>query len=229
MLFFLCPVRPGLGLCQHLQHLHQFRISENQSQLCRINAGSSHFFKIGLMLGFPALKGFRTFSRVEGSLHQLCVNEPESDTEQSSDEKDQLIAQLREELKKTKAALHSAETESRNARKELTSARSVYEREHRELADLREIVFNAQFADSSPDQQPQSPESPEYDYPYETQKRTTVFGGHDTFLKAIKPMLPNVRFIDAHYMTFSPELVRNADIVWVQINCISNPMFWNVV
>ena len=48
-------------------------------------------------------------------------------------------------------------------------------------------------------------------------------------MKAIKPMLPNVRFIDSSYMTFSPELVRNSDIVWVQTNCISHPMFWNVV
>ena len=153
----------------------------------------------------------------------------ETDVERPKDEKDQLIDQLRKELKRSKESLHSAETESRNARKELTAARSVYEREHRELADLREIVFNAQFADATPDQQSQSHESPEYDYPYETKKRTTVFGGHDTFLKAIKPMLPNVRFIDANYMTFSPELVRNADIVWVQTNCISHPMFWNVV
>ena len=66
-------------------------------------------------------------------------------------------------------------------------------------------------------------------YPYSTRKRTVIFGGHDTFLKAIKPMLPNVRFIDSSYMTFSPELVRNSDIVWVQTNCISHPMFWNVV
>ena len=35
--------------------------------------------------------------------------------------------------------------------------------------------------------------------------------------------------IDSSYMTFSPELVRNSDIVWVQTNCISHPMFWNVV
>ena len=139
-----------------------------------------------------------------------------------------MIDQLKEELKKSRAALHSAEVESRNTRKELASTKSIYEREHRELADLREIVFNAQFADGSGE-----PEQPatvsEETYPYETAKRTTVFGGHDTFLKAIKPMLPNVRFIDSSYMTFSPEPVRNSDIVWVQTNCISHPMFWNVV
>ena len=37
-------------------------------------------------------------------------------------------------------------------------------------------------------------------------------------------MLPNVRFIDSRYMTFSPELVRNSDIVWIQSNCISHPI-----
>lgn len=148
--------------------------------------------------------------------------------EQPKDEKDILIDQLKEELKKSRAVLHSAEVESRNTRKELASTKSIYEREHRELADLREIVFNAQFADGSGEPEQPSTVSEET-YPYETAKRTTVFGGHDTFLKAIKPMLPNVRFIDSSYMTFSPELVRNSDIVWVQTNCISHPMFWNVV
>ena len=147
---------------------------------------------------------------------------------QPKDEKDILIDQLKEELKKSKAALHSAEVESRNTRKELASTKSIYEREHRELADLREIVFNAQFADR-PDETEQPATETSETYPYETAKRTTVFGGHDTFLKAIKPMLPNVRFIDSSYMTFSPELVRNSDIIWVQTNCISHPMFWNVV
>ena len=147
---------------------------------------------------------------------------------QPKDEKDLLIDQLQDELKRARTSIHAAEVETRNTRKELAATRSVYEREHRELADLREIVFNAQF-DDNPDTVAQPASPADIDFPYETQKRTTVFGGHDTFLKAIKPMLPTVRFIDASYMTFSPELVRNSDIVWVQTNCISHPMFWNVV
>ena len=90
-------------------------------------------------------------------------------------------------------------------------------------------MFNAQFSDTAGDLPQPSAASAGIEYPYETARRTTVFGGHDTFLKAIKPMLPNVRFIDASYMTFSPELVRNSDIVWIQTNCISHPMFWNVI
>ena len=57
MLFFLCPVGPGLGLRQHLQHLHQLRVPEDQGQLCRINAGSSHLFQIHIMLGSSRLNG----------------------------------------------------------------------------------------------------------------------------------------------------------------------------
>ena len=157
---------------------------------------------------------------------------PEKDRDdviaQPKDEKDILIDQLKEDLKRAKAATHAAEAETRNTRKELASTKSIYEREHRELSDLREIVFSQQFANGSSEEEQPSTVSDET-YPYETAKRTTVFGGHDTFLKAIKPMLPKVRFIDSSYMTFSPELVRNSDIVWVQTNCISHPMFWNVV
>ena len=145
------------------------------------------------------------------------------------DDRDVLIDQLRDALKKAQASIHTAEAETRNTRKELNATKSIYEREHRELADLREIVFNAQFSDAAGDLPQPSAASAGIEYPYETARRTTVFGGHDTFLKAIKPMLPNVRFIDASYMTFSPELVRNSDIVWIQTNCISHPMFWNVI
>ena len=150
------------------------------------------------------------------------------------DERDRVISQLREELKKAWSSLHAAEVETRNVRKELASAKNRYERERRELADLREIVFNAQFEGEKPDGQTgnalqPAAEQKKIEFPYETNRRTTVFGGHETFLKAIRPMLPKVRFIDSGYMNFSQELIRNSDIVWIQTNCISHPMFWNVV
>ena len=56
-----------------------------------------------------------------------------------------------------------------------------------------------------------------------------IFGGHDTFLKAIRPMLPNVRFVDTAIYSFSPEIVKNADVVWIQNNCISHSQYWNIV
>ena len=70
----------------------------------------------------------------------------------------------------------------------------------------------------------------DFEYPYEPKKRIVVFGGHDTFLKVIKPMLPSVKYVDARMkQSFNPALVKNADIVLVQTNCISHRQFYNVV
>lgn len=66
-------------------------------------------------------------------------------------------------------------------------------------------------------------------YPYETARRTVVFGGHESWLKAIRPMLPGVRFVDVSNYAFHPELVRNADEVWIQSNCISHTQYGNIM
>ena len=54
-------------------------------------------------------------------------------------------------------------------------------------------------------------------------------GQHKTFLKTIKPMLPTVRFVDANNLAFNPEIIRNADVVWIQNNCISHSQYWAIV
>ena len=94
--------------------------------------------------------------------------------------------------------------------------------EHRELADLRSLVFN---------QENEVREEPTkaFEYPYETKKRTVIFGGHDSWLKAIKPMLPSVRFVDANILAFDPDIIRNADVVWIQNNCMSHSQYWSIV
>jgi len=98
--------------------------------------------------------------------------------------------------------------------------------EHRELIDLREKMFsgfeNNNF--SAPLQ-----ENQDIGLPYETRKRVVIFGGHATYLKQLKGFLPNARFVDVDNIAFNPDIVRNADVVWIQNNCISHSQFWNVV
>lgn len=113
---------------------------------------------------------------------------------------------------------HEADAERVKIEHELRTLRM----EHRELADLRELVFNRE-------NEIREKTVKEISYPYETRKRTVIFGGHDTFLKAIRPMLPNVRFVNTAIYNFSPEIVKNADVVWIQNNCISHSQYWNIV
>ena len=138
-------------------------------------------------------------------------------------------ARLREELDQAKKQIKSLRSVLSEEKHTADADRARYERElkslrmeHRELADLRSLVFN---------QENKVREEPVkgYSYPYETRKRTVIFGGHDSFLRAIKPMLPGVKFVDANNLTFDPDIIRNADVVWIQNNCISHTQYWNIV
>ena len=134
------------------------------------------------------------------------------------------LEQAKREMKSLKKALsilqHDTDAELARTAHELKTLRM----EHRELADLRELVFNTQNAEPAAEKITEK-----ITYPYATKKRTIVFGGHESFLKVIKPMLPTVRFVDVENYAFNPELVKNADVVWVQNNRISHTQYWNIL
>ncbi len=141
---------------------------------------------------------------------------------------------LQAELEAAKKQLKSLRNALAVTRQEANNERAKYEHElkalrleHRELADLREIVFHA---DESADERARREKvGTQIAYPYETARRTVVFGGHEGWLKAIRPMLPGVRFVDVSNYAFHPELVRNADVVWIQSNCISHTQYGNIL
>ena len=152
-----------------------------------------------------------------------------ADTEEVTEEMPEKNPEL-DRLKKENKNLRKAyselkrETDSRIAKSE--QELKTLRREHRELADLRELIFNRERDDAG-EKGEAAYSKP--DYPYETRKRTVIFGGHDTFLKAIRLLLPDVKYVDAKLMAFSPEIIRNADIVWIQNNCISHSQYWSIV
>ena len=133
-------------------------------------------------------------------------------------------AALKDEIKKLKAALHASEKESRETKKTLAGIKAAAEREHRELADLREYVFNSKQTEeeeAAPDES--------YKWPYEVQKNTLVFGGHETWAKGIKGILTgNVRFIDKDYV-FDTGIIRHADVIWIQPNALSHKMYYRII
>ncbi len=161
---------------------------------------------------------------------------PDGDLEESpaeeKEQKQQPEAESPEELKKAKNEIKALREALYRERREASDERAKYEHElktlrmeHRELADLRTLVFNS----NREDQKKVEKTERQYTFPYETRRRTVVFGGHDSFLRAFKPKFPDVKFVDARNMTFSPEIIRNAEVVWIQNNCISHPQYWNIV
>ncbi|MBQ9009620.1 MAG: hypothetical protein IJ088_09860, partial [Clostridia bacterium] len=155
-------------------------------------------------------------------------NFPEQDGPDLAEENESLrgeLSSLKSQLKSLKSVLAQTKQESNNERAKYEHELKSLRMEHRELADLRELVFNRES------DQPERLEKVQrqYSYPYETRKRTVVFGGHDSFLRAFRPMFTNVRFVDAGNMAYSPDIIRNADVVWIQNNCISHPQYWSIV
>ncbi len=52
-------------------------------------------------------------------------------------------------------------------------------------------------------------------------KKICVFGGHETWIKAISPLVKDVKFISDN-VKCSKDLIRNTDEIWIQVNCISH-------
>ena len=161
------------------------------------------------------------------ALKQVAEKPVEEQLREAREDNKQKEADLRkanDRIKELENLLASANKQNKREKQSYEDKLSALRMEHRELADLRELVFKEQN-----DVQESTEISPDIELPYTTKKRTVIFGGHDRFLKAIKPMLPDVKFVDSKNMTYSPEIIRNADIIWVQTNHISHPQYWSIV
>lgn len=144
----------------------------------------------------------------------------------SYDELAEKLKQAQVENKKLRTSLHESEKTSRETRKELAYVKSSAEMDHRELADLRELIFNQENEEECEADVSVVDESV---FPYDVQKETVIFGGHETWLKAIRPMLSgNIRFMDKD-INFNVNVIRNAEIVWIQSNAMSHSQYYRIV
>lgn len=153
------------------------------------------------------------------------IDFPADDTETL---KEQCKAYERQ-IEKLKAETEKQKQELYQAQKALTEASAKSEKqaktqaaEKQELNDLRELVF-ALTNDADSDKEEVKTKTI---FPYHTTKKHIVFGGHPTWLKAIKPLLPDVRFIEGQP---SSEQVKGAEVVWLQTNYMSHKAFYKII
>lgn len=55
-----------------------------------------------------------------------------------------------------------------------------------------------------------------------------MFGGHDSWRKAAKPLFPIARFYDREIL---PDLnaIQKADVVWLQISALSHKYYFRII
>ena len=144
-------------------------------------------------------------------------SEAPAEAEGSSDAT--LLKSLKQENKNLKGLINRLEHKLKDCAAELEKTESELERATNELAELRSMIRKAEITEEY---------TATVDLPYTAQKRTIVFGGHESWIKVIKPLLLNVRFIDSP-TRFDTDLILNAESVWIQTNAISHSGFYRII
>lgn len=155
------------------------------------------------------------------------TNQPQKDDEPAA------VESLTEENKRLQAELAQLKSQAKNTGYELAREnRTLKEKIEKltdaadgmtqELADLREIVFNQQQGMLAEDET-----GVKTTFPYRLNRRVVAFGGHDSWLREIKFKVPDVRFMGENIS--NAEVIRRADVVWLQTNCIGHDTYYGVI
>ena len=197
-------------LSYHLQALSKYGLSEEEM-----------VYMFSIMTAMAHARRQRVAQNLD---EEFDVDEDVAETEEETAEDN--TAAYREEIKRLRSALHDAEKTARDARKALDESRAQALIEHRELADLRELVFHQDEDDLASEDEPSKDESA---FPYTVQRDTLVFGGHESWTKAIKKLLAgNIRFVSKDYV-FDTSIIRHVDVVWIQPNALSHKQYYRIV
>lgn len=183
--------------------------------------------KIWLQLMFSLLSCSEN-TRINLTLYQsLPDDEEEDDSNEAEDAPDAeiLLRQLREQKEKCKA-LQALLYEKNLHIKDLESncVQAVRERDmlETEVSDLRELAYN------NTNHIVEEKISEKIDFPYRTKNKIVSFGGHASWLKAMRKLLPDVRFIEPDRIPDS-SLIYHADVIWIQTNCLPHSVFYKLI
>ena len=148
---------------------------------------------------------------------------PQADPEVES-QNEARITDLTRQVKELRRALYESERTARQFQEQLLEEERQSARERMELTQLRDILYQIRSGEEQSDRQSETV----IELPWQVTRRVLIFGGHDTWLKAIRPMLPGARFFEKESL---PDLnvLKNADVVWIQSNAISHKFFYRVI
>ncbi len=206
----------GMAGPRNISYYHPYREALNQYDM----TDEQKNFLFGMIV-----MGLERLTRPKSLHFQISLEDFFSSAEKEENEETvpainvKEIKSLKEEIDSLKNSLYRSEKEAKELHKKLNNLQEETKSEHQELADLRELIFvQGNNMEQKANMQIQ--------FPYEVKRKTVVFGGHDAWLKQMKELLVgNIRFIVD--LKVPADVIRNADIVWLQTDCIShNKYYW---
>lgn len=153
------------------------------------------------------------------------VSQPVSQPEIDIDALLERVRILKTQNETLHKAAYAASKEAERGRDELERRCNEHALERQELVDLRELVFNRE---NDTEGEARTEAEKEIKLPYRARKKLVIFGGHETWLKAIRPMLPEEVFVTGTIRS-NTDLIRNADAIWIQTNALSHNDYYKIV
>lgn len=149
---------------------------------------------------------------------EIDIEEPVEITENNvADEQEK---KLKSEIKRLNNLVHQLDKQNKEQAERLSQYEQELKVSNTELAELRSMIH--------PASETQEKERLKVQFPYSAKSRAVIVGGHETWAKAIKPLLKNVRFIDLHEQP-NASLIANAEVVWIQSNAIAHKHYYKVM
>ena len=133
---------------------------------------------------------------------------------------DEQAKKLKSEIKRLNNLVHQLDKQNKEQAERLSQYEQELKESNTEIAELRSMIH--------PASETQEKERLKVQFPYSAKSRAVIVGGHETWAKAIKPLLKNVRFIDLHEQP-NASLIANAEVVWIQSNAIAHKHYYKVM
>lgn len=149
---------------------------------------------------------------------RICLQKEDEQQEDVPEETTEALT-LKTEYRTLKERLNELHRERNELQRKLDDA-------YAENAMLRERL---QMQTSEPKEEAVVPEpQTAVDFPYAPMHRHVVFGGHPSWMREIRPLLPGVRFISKDMLP-DTELIRHAETVWIQSNALSHSNYYKII
>ena len=128
------------------------------------------------------------------------------------------------QLKEARQAVYEANQNVRQLQERLKQEETRSARDRMELNGLRETIFRMKSGEVPENR----PADENIEFPWQCKRRILIFGGHDTWSKSIRPLLPGARFFDRESL---PDLnaIKGADVVWIQANALSHKFYYRII
>lgn len=211
--------------------IHWFMDQGVEEQRARELAwGALYAFHVNTEAGDSDIFDWRSEMSMEGEEIQPPETQPlPTETEKASavqgeQEAAAQIEQLTKQLKKAQSAWHDSERATTRLKEQLREKEQKEVVDRAELAQLRETLYQLRAGEDAVDED----NGPLVDLPWQVKRQIVVFGGHDSWRKAVRPLLPGARFYDREVLP-DPNTIRGAETVWLQVNAMSHTYYYRII